>query len=260
MPIDRLLAIMVRLRDPGSGCPWDLQQDFRSIAPHTLEEAYEVADAIERDDLEALRDELGDLLFQVAFHSQLASERGAFGFDDVVDAICDKLTRRHPHVFGDVPVADAEEQSRVWERLKAGERKAQGQGNGALAGIPAALPALSRARKLGRRAADAGFDWPDAAGPRAKIDEELAELDRATVTGDAAGRREAELGDLLFSVVNLARHLDLDPETALRRANDRFARRFAHLEQALAARGIEPAAASAELLDRLWIAAKADIP
>ncbi len=260
MAIDRLLEIMVRLRDPKSGCPWDLQQDFRSIAPHTLEEAYEVADAIERDDLEALRDELGDLLFQVAFHSQLARERGAFGFDEVVDAICDKLTRRHPHVFAGVPVADADEQSRVWEKLKAGERKAQGQGNGALAGIPAGLPALSRARKLGRRAADAGFDWPDARGPRAKIDEELAELDQVIADGDAAGRLEAELGDLLFSVVNLARHLDLDPEAALRRANDRFARRYAHLEQALAVRGIEPAAASPELLDRLWAAAKTEIP
>jgi len=260
MAIDRLLEIMVRLRNPVSGCPWDLQQDFRSIAPHTLEEAYEVTDAIERGDLESLRDELGDLLFQVAFHAQLASERGAFGFDDVVAAICDKLTRRHPHVFGGVPVADAGEQSRVWERLKAEERKAQGQGSGVLAGIPVALPALSRARKLGRRAADAGFDWPDASGPRAKIDEELAELDGVIVEGRNAGRLEAELGDLLFSVVNLARHLDVDPETALRRANERFERRYAHLEQALAARGIDPGAAALELLDRLWIDAKAGIP
>jgi len=260
MAIDRLLEIMVRLRNPVSGCPWDLQQDFRSIAPHTLEEAYEVADAIERGDLESLRDELGDLLFQVAFHAQLASERGAFGFDDVVAAICDKLTRRHPHVFGGVPVADAGEQSRVWERLKAEERKAEVSGNGALAGIPVALPALSRARKLGRRAADAGFDWPDASGPRAKIDEELAELDGVIIAGENAGRLEAELGDLLFSVVNLARHLDVDPETALRRANERFERRYAHLEQALASRGIDPGAAGPELLDRLWIAAKAGIP
>ena len=260
MAIDRLLEIMMRLRDPVAGCPWDLQQDFRSIAPHTLEEAYEVADAIERGDLLALRDELGDLLFQVAFHSQLASERGVFGFDDVVDAICDKLTRRHPHVFGGVPVADAAEQSRVWETLKAGERKALGQGNGALDGIPMALPALSRARKLGRRAADAGFDWPDASGPRAKIDEELAELDRVIDHDKNAGRMEAELGDLLFSVVNLARHLDIDPERALRRANERFERRYAHLEQALAARGIDPRAAGLELLDQLWVAAKAEIP
>ena len=260
MAIDRLLEIMVRLRDPVAGCPWDLQQDFRSIAPHTLEEAYEVADAIERGDLQALRDELGDLLFQVAFHSQLASERGAFAFDDVVDAICDKLTRRHPHVFGGVPVAGAAEQSRVWETLKAEERKALGQGNGALAGVPMALPALSRARKLGRRAADAGFDWPDASGPRAKIDEELAELDRVIDEGSNAGRLEAELGDLLFSVVNLARHLDIDPEAALRRANVRFERRYAHLEQALAARGIDPGTAGHEVLDQLWVAAKAEIP
>jgi len=260
MPIERLLGIMARLRDPTSGCPWDLKQDFRSIAPHTLEEAYEVADAIERGDLTALRDELGDLLFQVAFHAQLAKERGAFRFEDVVEAICDKLTRRHPHVFAGVPVADADEQSRVWERLKAQERKARGDGDGALAGVPLALPALSRARKLGRRAADAGFDWPDPAGPRAKIDEELAELDRAGTEGGNAGRLEAELGDLLFSVVNFARHLDIDPEAALRRANDRFARRYAHLEQSLAARGITPAAAGAELLDRLWAAAKAENP
>lgn len=260
MPIERLLAIMARLRDPAAGCPWDLKQDFRSIAPHTLEEAYEVSDAIERHDLESLRDELGDLLFQVTFHCQLASERGAFGFDDVVAAICDKLTRRHPHVFGGIPVADAEEQSKVWERLKTEERRAQGQGEGALDGIPAALPALSRARKLGHRAADAGFDWPDAAGPRAKIDEELAELDRVYADGGDPGRLEAELGDLLFSVVNLARHLGVDPETALRRASDRFAGRYAHLERALAARGLKPVAASPELLDSLWEAAKAGIP
>ena len=260
MAIERLLAIMTRLRDPATGCPWDLKQDFRSIAPHTLEEAYEVADAIERGDLAALRDELGDLLFQVAFHAQLASERHAFAFDDVVDAICEKLTRRHPHVFGGAAVADPDEQSRVWEKLKAGERAVQGQGHGALAGIPMAMPALSRARKLGRRAADAGFDWPDAGGPRAKIDEELGELDQ--VLGDTAnaGRQEAELGDLLFSVVNLARHVDVDAETALRHANERFERRFAHLEQALAARGIAPGEAGPELLDSLWTAAKAGIP
>jgi MazG family protein len=260
MAIDRLLQIMVRLRDPVSGCPWDLRQDFRTIAPHTLEEAYEVTDAIERGDLDSLRDELGDLLFQVAFHSQLARERGAFAFDDVVDAICDKLERRHPHVFGDAPVADAAEQSKVWERLKAGERRAEGRGTAALDGIPLALPALSRARKLGRRAADAGFDWPDASGPRAKIDEELAELDQVMDEGGNAARLEAELGDLLFSVVNLARHLDIDPETALRRANGRFERRYAHLENALATRGIDAATAGPELLDRLWVAAKAEIP
>lgn len=259
MPIDRLLEIMAQLRDPARGCPWDLQQDFRSIAPHTLEEAYEVADAIERADLDALRDELGDLLFQVVFHAELARELGAFSFDDVVTAISDKLTRRHPHVFGDAIVADAAEQTRAWERLKAAERKARGPGDGALADVPAALPALSRARKLGQRASDAGFDWPDAVGPRAKIDEELAELDRATRLGNAA-QCEAELGDLLFSVVNLARHLAIDPETALRQANDRFTRRYRHVEQALAALGLEPATAGPELLDRLWTQAKSSNP
>jgi len=260
MPIERLLGIMTRLRDPVSGCPWDLKQDFRSVAPHTLEEAYEVADAIERNDLPALRDELGDLLFQVAFHAQLASERGAFRFEDVVEAISDKLTRRHPHVFAGALVADADEQSRIWERMKAAERVARGHGDGALDGIPAALPALTRARKLGSRAAEAGFDWPDADGPRAKIAEELSELDRVMAVGGDAGRLEAELGDLLFSVVNLARHLRIDPEAALRRASDRFSRRFVHIERALAAQGIEPSAAGAALLDRLWEAAKAEIP
>ncbi len=255
MAIERLLAIMARLRDPERGCPWDLQQDFASIAPHTIEEAYEVADAIERGDLAALRDELGDLLFQVAFHARLASERGAFAFDDVVEAICDKLTRRHPHVFADAVVADAAEQTRAWDRMKREERAARGEA-GALADVPLALPALSRARKLGARASEAGFDWPDAAGPRGKIDEELAELDRA---GDGAAR-DAELGDLLFSIVNLARHLDLDPESALRRANERFARRYRHVEVELLRLGQQAGSASPELLDRLWTAAKAGNP
>jgi MazG family protein len=256
--IDRLLSIMARLRDPERGCPWDLDQDFRSIAPHTIEEAYEVADAIERGDIQALRDELGDLLFQVAFHAKLAEERGAFGFDDVVDAICDKLTRRHPHVFGDAVVTDAGEQTRAWERMKREERAARGV-DGALADVPLALPALTRARKLGSRAAQAGFDWPDASGPRTKVAEELAELDRAAASGDP-GAREAELGDLLFSIVNLARHLAVDPEAALRGVNERFARRYRHVEQALARLGEQAGAASPELLDRLWAAAKAENP
>lgn len=260
MAIERLLEIMRRLRDPAAGCPWDLEQDFRSIAPHTIEEAYEVADAIECSDMAALRDELGDLLFQVVFHAQLASESSTFGFDDVVDAICDKLTRRHPHVFGGTPVADAAEQSRVWETLKAEERRTLGQGEGALDGIPSALPALTRASKLGRRAADAGFDWPDALGPRAKIDEELAELDRVPEETGNVACLEAELGDVLFSVVNLARHLHVDPETALRRTNQRFEQRYAHLERALAARGTASRQAGPALLDELWNAAKAEIP
>jgi nucleoside triphosphate diphosphatase len=175
-----------------------------------------------------------------------------------VDAICDKLTRRHPHVFGDAVVADAGEQTRAWERMKREERAARGE-DGALADVPVTLPALTRARKLGARAAQAGFDWPDASGPRAKVDEELAELDRATAAGDGAAR-EAELGDLLFSIVNLARHLEVDPEAALRRANERFARRYRHVEKALAALGEPPAGASPELLDRLWTAAKAENP
>ncbi len=258
MAIDRLLSIMARLRDPESGCPWDLQQDFRSIAPHTLEEAYEVTDAIERGDLASLRDELGDLLFQVAFHARLASERGAFEFDDVVDAICDKLTRRHPHVFGDAVVTGAADQTRAWERMKRDERAARGEA-GALSDVPVGLPALTRARKLGSRAADAGFDWPDAGGPRAKIEEELSELDRAVSSANPEAR-EAELGDLLFSIVNLARHLEVDPEAALRRANERFARRYRHVELELARLGQPATGASPELLDRLWAAAKAENP
>jgi MazG family protein len=258
MAIERLLEIMARLRDPARGCPWDLAQDFRSIAPHTLEEAYEVADAIETGDLDRLRDELGDLLFQVTFHAELAREQGAFDFDGVVDAICDKLTRRHPHVFGDAVVADAGGQTVAWERIKREERAARGDA-GVLADVPLALPALTRARKLGARAAQAGFDWPDAAGPRAKIDEELAELDVAIATGGPAAR-EAEVGDLLFSVVNLARHLGLDAETALRRANERFARRYRHLERELERLGQSSVEASPQLLDRLWAAAKARNP
>ena len=259
MGIERLLSIMARLRDPAGGCPWDREQDFASIATHTIEEAYEVTDAIERGDLDSLRDELGDLLFQVVFHSRLAGELGAFAFDDVVDAICDKLTRRHPHVFAGAVVDGAEAQTRAWERLKAAERREKGHGDGVLADIPVALPALTRARKLGRRASDAGFDWPDSTGPRAKIDEELAELDRATLGQDAT-RVEAEIGDLLFSVVNLARHLHIDPETALRRANDRFSRRFHHVERELRALGLLPSTAGTALLDRLWAAAKAENP
>jgi MazG family protein len=258
MAIERLLDIMAWLRDPERGCPWDREQDFRSIAPHTIEEAYEVADAIERGDFVRLRDELGDLLFQVAFHAQLAREQGAFAFDDVVDAICDKLTRRHPHVFGDAVVADAAQQTEAWERMKRQERAERGEA-GALADVPAALPALTRERKLGARAAQAGFDWPDAAGPRAKIDEELGELDAALDCGDPA-LRESEVGDLLFSVVNLARHVGVDPEAALRRANERFARRYRHVELELARLGQAAATAPAELLDRLWAAAKADHP
>ncbi|MCU0975346.1 MAG: nucleoside triphosphate pyrophosphohydrolase [Steroidobacteraceae bacterium] len=253
--MDRLLEIMAALRDPERGCPWDLEQDFASVAPYTLEEAYEVADAIERNDLEALREELGDLLLQVVFHAQMAREEGAFDFEDVAAGICDKMLRRHPHVFGDARVESAEEQTRAWEAIKAAEKAARGKGGGLLADVPAALPALTRAEKFGKRAARIGFDWPDATGPRAKIDEELAEFDAALAAGAPAESLEAEIGDLLFSVVNLARHHGVDPETALRRTNARFERRFRHVERRHAQSG-QPRS-SLEQLDAWWQEAKA---
>ncbi len=254
MSMDRLLEIMAALRDPRRGCPWDLEQDFASIAPYTLEEAYEVADAIERNDLEALREELGDLLLQVAFHAQMAHEMGAFSFEDVAAGICDKMLRRHPHVFGDARVESAEAQTQAWEAIKAAEKAARGAGGGQLDDVPAALPALTRAEKFGRRAARIGFDWPDATGPRAKIDEELGELDAAIAAGAPPESLEAEIGDLLFSVANLARHHGVDPETALRRTNARFARRFRHVEGRLAQSGRTQA--SLEELDVWWEEAK----
>jgi ATP diphosphatase len=220
MPLERLVAIMRRLRDPVSGCEWDREQTFATIAPYTIEEAYEVADAIARDDMDALADELGDLQLQVVFHSQMAAEAGHFALDDVIDRICDKLERRHPHIFGDAS------HSPGWEELKAAERK-KSPDDSALAGVALALPALERAAKLQRRAARVGFDWPDSSGPRAKIDEELAELDAET----DHHRMLDELGDLLFAVVNLARHLNIEPEAALREANAKFERRFRAIEK-----------------------------
>jgi ATP diphosphatase len=217
--LDGLAEIMRRLRDPVDGCPWDQEQNFASIAPYTIEEAYEVADAIERGDMEALKDELGDLQLQVVFHARMAEEIGAFTLDDVMAAICAKMVRRHPHVFGDG-------ESPGWEALKAEERGAGGD-RSALAGVALALPALKRAEKIQRRAARVGFDWPDPSGARAKIDEELAELEAAAT----AEERSAELGDLLFSVVNYARHLDIDPEAALRAATSRFESRFRKVEE-----------------------------
>jgi ATP diphosphatase len=214
-----LVEIMRRLRDPETGCEWDKAQTFATIAPYTVEEAYEVADAIERMDLADLKDELGDLQLQVVYHSRLAEEIGAFTIDDVMTAICAKMVRRHPHVFADATASPG------WETLKAAERHAS-EDRSALAGVAQALPALKRAEKLQRRAARIGFDWPDADGPRAKIKEEMDELDAAA----SPEEREAELGDLLFSVVNLARHLEIDPEDALRRASRRFERRFRHVE------------------------------
>ncbi|SFR80258.1 nucleoside triphosphate pyrophosphohydrolase [Sphingomonas jatrophae] len=218
MALDRLLAIMARLRDPETGCEWDRAQDFASIAPYTIEEAYEVADACARGDLADLRDELGDLLLQVVFHARMAQEAGAFAFADVANAIADKMERRHPHIFGDGTSAG-------WEAIKAAERAGRSDPS-ALAGVALALPALARAEKLQKRAARVGFDWPDASGPRAKLIEEMEEVDTAA---DAAGRHE-EVGDLLFAAVNWARHLGVEPEAALRDASAKFERRFRGME------------------------------
>ena len=257
--IETLLALMARLRDPQRGCPWDLEQTFETIAPYTIEEAYEVADAIERGEHERLRDELGDLLFQVVFHTRMAEERGWFDFADVARSIHAKLVRRHPHVFAGAAI-EAQHLPREWEAQKARER-AQAAGDagdrGTLAGVPRALPALVRAAKLGRRAARVGFDWPDASGVRAKIDEELAELDAALEAGGAAADRAgneaaAELGDLLFAVVNLSRHLALDAEGALRGANAKFERRFRNMERLAAERGLALEQLSAAQWDELW--------
>jgi len=247
--LQRLLDIMCRLRDPEGGCPWDCAQDFRSIAPYTLEEAYEVVDAIEREHPDELCDELGDLLFQVVFHARMAEERGWFGFAEVATAIGNKLERRHPHVFGDVEIADAEAQTLAWETHKRGERAQRGH-TGVLAGVPLALPALTRAAKLQKRAARIGLDWPEAEGVFAKLQEEIGELDAARATGTPEAV-SAEVGDLLFTCVNLARHLGVDPEGALRAANARFEARVAHVEAALPAE-----LQSAEALDRLWESAK----
>jgi nucleoside triphosphate diphosphatase len=236
--IDRLLAIMGRLRDPDIGCEWDRAQSFASIAPYTVEEAYEVADAIARGDMADLKDELGDLLLQVVFHSRIAEEAGDFAFPDVVAAISDKMERRHPHIFGDGGEGHAD-----WERVKAAERAAKGS-SGALDGVAIGLPALTRAEKLQKRAARVGFDWPDASGARAKIDEELAEI--AAADDDT---RVEEVGDLLFAVVNFARHLRIDPETALRAATAKFERRFVAME---AMAGDAFPALSLDAKEKLW--------
>ena len=252
--IEKLLEIMDRLRDPDSGCPWDLEQDFSTIAPYTIEEAYEVADAIAREDMAALCDELGDLLFQVVFFARMASETGAFEFSDIVDAICDKLLRRHPHVFGSEAERAAGPAEGSWERIKAEERGESGD-EGALAGVARSLPALKRAQKLGKRAAAVGFDWPDRRGVREKIAEEFAELEDAVGTRDPA-KVEEEFGDLLFATVNLARHLDVDAEEALVRANRKFERRFAEMEKAISDAGERFRDHNLESLDREWRAAK----
>jgi ATP diphosphatase len=245
----RLLAVMRRLRDPAAGCPWDLAQDSRSLARYALEEAYEVVSAIESGSDTALRDELGDLLFQVVFHAQLAAEQGRYDFNAVAAGIASKLEHRHPHVFGE---GGGDHQQ--WEVLKAVERAGRGA-TGALDEVPLALPALARATKLGKRAATVGFDWPDAAGPHAKVIEELAEVEAARC-GAPGSTVEDEMGDLLLAVTSYARHLKVDPETALRRANARFEGRFRAMEQVARRRGLDLAGMPPEELDQLWEAVK----
>jgi MazG family protein len=251
--IEKLLEIMDRLRDPDTGCPWDLEQDFRTIAPYTIEEAYEVADAIDREDMAGLCDELGDLLFQVVFYARMGKEAGAFAFGDIVAGICDKLLRRHPHVFGSDAERAAGLREGSWERIKAEERG--GGDEGVLAGVAKALPALKRAQKLGKRAATVGFDWPDPGGVREKIAEEFEELEEAVGSRDPT-RVEEEFGDLLFAVVNLARHLDVDAEQALTAANGKFERRFAEMERSIRASGGRFRDHNLESLEREWRAAK----
>jgi ATP diphosphatase len=269
----RLLEIMAALRTPGTGCPWDLEQNFATIAPYTIEEAYEVADAIARGDLDDLREELGDLLLQVVFHARMAQEQGVFDFADVVQTLTEKLIRRHPHVFGDARGLDAEAVKGLWERIKTHERtqkaraqKANGRGGtetgkegereGALAGVPVALPALTRALKLQAKASKVGFDWNDPLAVLAKIREEADEIEAELAAGNGAAAA-AEVGDLLFAVVNMARHLAADPEAALRATNRKFERRFAAIERALAERGKTPQEATLKEMDDLWNEAKA---
>ena len=257
--IARLIEIMAALRTPGSGCPWDLTQDFATIAPYTIEEAYEVADAIARDDREDLREELGDLLLQVVFHARMAEEEGAFDFGAVVEAITEKLIRRHPHVFGEARDLSPDAVKGLWHQIKAKEKAERGPRageTGALAGVPIGLPALTRALKLQEKAGKVGFDWNDPRAVLAKIREEADEIEAEIAAGDRAGAA-AEVGDLLFAVVNLARHLKVDPENALRFTNGKFARRFDAIEQALAARNSSPAESTLVEMDALWNEAKA---
>lgn len=261
--IDRLLAVMRRLRDPEGGCPWDLEQNFASIARYTIEEAYEVADAIEREDWTALKGELGDLLLQVVYHAQMAEEQDLFDFDTVAHAIADKMIERHPHVFADAePVAGAAAMKAVWEERKAAERaeRAERRGGDAslLADLPLALPALTRALKLQKRAARAGFDWGAAAPILTKLREELDELEAALAGGAPAAEAEGELGDLLFTVVNLARHLGFDPEAALRATNAKFERRFRRMEALAAATGRSLVDLTLDEQEELWTRAKAE--
>ncbi len=265
--IARLIEIMAALRAAGTGCPWDLAQNFSTIAPYTIEEAYEVADAIERRDFDDLRDELGDLLLQVVFHARMAEEARLFSFGDVVEAIAQKLVRRHPHVFGDAGRLDTEAVNALWDKIKAQEKAeraarraiepkdARERSKGALAGVPVALPALTRALKLQEKAGKVGFDWNDPLAVLAKIREEADEIAAELASGEARAARE-EVGDLLFAVVNLARHLGADPEAALRAANEKFERRFGYIERALATAGKTPEQSTLAEMDELWDEAK----
>src|SRR5215467_7000803 len=256
--IAALIEIMAALRTPGTGCPWDLEQSFATIAPYTIEEAYEVADAIARGDLIDLQEELGDLLLQVAFHARMAEEQGAFDFGDVVEAITEKLLRRHPHVFGEARGLSPDDVKLLWDRIKREEKagKQADEPAGALSGIPVGLPALTRALKLQQKAGKVGFDWNDPMAVLAKIREEADEIEAAIRAGEAKDAA-AETGDLLFAVVNLARHLDADPEAVLRATNQKFERRFAAIEDALAARGKTPQGSTLAEMDALWDEAKA---
>ena len=256
-PVERLLQIMVRLRDPERGCPWDREQTFATIAPYTIEEAYEVADAIERGDMAALKDELGDLLFQAVFHARMAEEAALFDFDDVAAAIADKMVRRHPHVFGDAEIRSVSAQNEAWEAHKAAERQARARQNGEAAsvldGVALALPALLRAAKISRRAARIGFDWPDARAVIPKIAEEIGEIEAEIDKGSKPAALEEEVGDLLFAAANLARKLEVEPETALRRATAKFERRFRRVEALAKERGIGP---DIDALEALWAEVK----
>jgi MazG family protein len=254
--IDRLLSIMDRLRDPKGGCPWDLEQSFKTIAPHTIEEAYEVVEAIESGDRAALKDELGDLLFQVVFYARLGKEEGCFDFAAIAEAISEKMLRRHPHVFADADIRDAASQTVAWEATKAAERAKKSENPGVLDGVSTALPASTRALKLQARAARVGFDWPDASQVLDKIEEEIGEVRHEIVTNAPHDRLEDEMGDLLFACVNLARKLKIDPETALRRGNAKFERRFRSIEADLATDGRTPAQSGLEEMEALWVKAK----
>ncbi len=258
----RLLEIMTRLRDPENGCPWDVEQSFATIAPYTIEEAYEVADAIEQSDMPALRDELGDLLLQVVYHTEMAREEGLFDFEDVAAAICAKMIERHPHVFGERDVESSAAQTRAWETQKAAERERKARQNGedrpsALDGVIVGLPALTRAAKLQRRAARVGFDWDSTDQVVDKINEEIEELEHEIAAGNPPERLEDEIGDLMFACVNLARKLEIDPEKALRHGNAKFERRFRRIEALLAEDGKRPEGSTLDEMEALWQRAKA---